>query len=319
MARVEGEDPVLRVTGVSKFYGRTTAVADLNLELWRGQSLGLLGPNGAGKTTTLKMLATLLKPDSGTIEILGHSTEDPYRVRPSIGFMPDVLGIYPEMHVTDYLEFFCRAYAIRPGDLRSRIESVATFVGLRDLLDQPLAGMSRGMLQRVALARALVHQPPLLLLDEPAAGLDPRSRVQFRRLLQELLREGKTVVISSHVLSDLEDVCSHITVMEEGSLLCSETIEQFLKHGLGPRTVHLRVSSDAEAALAALRSFPGIAGTRPVEEEKLLACELPRETGAVAALLRHLLDAGVEVESCAEPALSLEQAYLQRTRPEPSA
>ncbi len=256
------------------------------------------------------MLATLLKPDQGTFRVAGQS--DPYQVRRIIGYMPDVLGIYPEMQVREYLEFFARAYELHGARRRERIEEMVAFAGLDRWLERPLEGMSRGQLQRVALARALLHDPQLLLLDEPAAGLDPRSRVEFRRLLQELRQRGKTVVISSHVLSDLEDTSSHIAVIEQGAMLCLEPMHDFLEKTSSKVTYRLSLAGQPELALEWLARHPRVDSVRPDGEDILV--ELRRAEGLARSLLLELIENAFEVEGFGEVRLSLEQAYLARTR-----
>jgi len=307
----EAAAPVMEARGLTKSFGATRAVSDLGFRLSAGETLALVGPNGAGKTTTLLMLATLLPPDSGEITVMGRSARDPFRVRPLIGFMPDVLGVYPEMLVGEYLEFFARAYAIEESLLGYSIREAATFAGLEEILDAPAAGLSRGMLQRVSLARALLHDPPVLLLDEPAAGLDPRSRTEFRQMLLELRRKGKAIVISSHVLADLEEVSTRIAVIEEGRVLCNEEMDVFVKKAGRMRTFRVSAGGDGGHAYSLLKERPDLTGLRWDGEELLF--ELSRDGAAAAQVLRALVEGGVQVEGFAEVPFSLEKAYLVRT------
>jgi ABC-2 type transport system ATP-binding protein len=309
---MEQHGPVVTVRGLSKRFGATLAVDDVSFTLEAGEMLALVGPNGAGKSTTLRMLATLLPPDRGEIHILGLSVRDPFPVRRKIGFMPDVLGIYPEMLVGEYLEFFARAYEIEERLIGYSINEVSSFAGLEQMLETPAAGLSRGMLQRVALARALLHDPAVLLLDEPAAGLDPRSRAEFRQMLLELRKKGKTAVISSHVLSDLEETCNRIAVIEEGRLQVLETMSVFLERARGDRTYRVALAAGAERAHAILAERPEVSRLR--WEGDTLVFEMPREKGVAARLLRALVgEEEIEVEAFAEVAVSLEEAYLVRT------
>jgi len=305
----EGQ-PMLRMRGVSKSFGFTPAVRDVSFDLMPGQVLALVGSNGAGKTTTLRMLATLLPPDTGEIAIMGHSVADPFKVRPLLGFMPDVLGIYPEMLVGEYLEFFARAYNIPENMIDYCINEAVSFTGLQQMLPAPAAGLSRGILQRVALARALLHDPPVLLMDEPAAGLDPRSRADFRYMLLELRRKGKTVIISSHVLADLEDTCSHIAVIDHGVLMAFETMGTFLERAQRTRTWKVRVNGASDPTFKMLQSLPNVANLRYHGETMLF--ETPFGTKG-AEILRNLVSADAEIEEFAEVPLSLEEAYLART------
>lgn len=308
----DADEAVVAVRGLSKRYGTTQAVDDVNFTLHAGDMLALVGPNGAGKSTTLRMLATLLPPDRGDIHIAGLSVRDPFKVRRKIGFMPDVLGIYPEMLVGEYLEFFARAYEIEERLIGYSIKEVTAFAGLDKLLDSPAAGLSRGMLQRVALARALLHDPPVLLLDEPAAGLDPRSRSEFRQMLLELRRKGKTAVISSHVLSDLEDTCNRIAVIDHGRLLVLEEMSVFLERARGARTYRIIFVEGAERAHHMLAERTDINNLR--WDGEALLFDLPHEKGVAARILRALMgEEDIAVEAFAEEAFSLEEAYLVRT------
>lgn len=308
----EQPEPVVAVRGLTKHFGATRAVDDVSFTLERGDMLALVGPNGAGKSTTLRMLATLLPPDGGDMQILGMSARDPFKIRRKIGFMPDVLGIYPEMLVGEYLEFFARAYEIEERLIGYSIKEVSAFAGLEKLLDTPAAGLSRGMLQRVALARALLHDPPLLLLDEPAAGLDPRSRSEFRAMLIELRKKGKTAIISSHVLSDLEETCNRIAVIEDGRLQVMEAMNVFLERARGARTYRVSFAHGADRAHAILAERTDISHLR--WDGDALLFDLPRDLGTAARILRAILAADdIEVESYSEVTFSLEEAYLVRT------
>lgn len=304
--------PVVRARGVSKRFGNVVAVSDLSFDLGPGQAMALVGPNGAGKTTTLRMLATLLRPDSGEIQIMGKDVHDPFQVRPLIGYMPDVLGVYPEMLVREYLEFFARAYEIEERMLEYRMGEVVAFAGLREWMDVPAGGLSRGMLQRVALARALLHDPKVLLMDEPAAGLDPRARVEFREMLADLLRRGKSAIISSHVLADLEETCDRVTVIEMGRMLFSETMDVFLERARSSRTFRVRVTrTQGDQARDLLANHAQVTEVRWDGEDLLF--DLVRGLGRPSSILRDLVTVPLEVESFAEVTCTLEQAYLKRT------
>ena len=304
--------PVVVARGLSKRFDGTQAVDDLSFQLEAGDVLALVGPNGAGKSTTLRMLATLLIPDSGEFTLLGKSSSDPFAIRRLIGFMPDVLGIYPEMLVEEYLEFFARAYEIDESLIAYRINEVSAFARIESLLDAPAVGLSRGMLQRVALARALLHDPPLLLLDEPAAGLDPRARVELRQMLFELRAKGKTAIISSHVLSDLEETCNRIAVLENGRLQALESMRVFVERARGPLTYRAAFGYGADRAHGLLSAREDVTHLR-WEGESLLF-ELSREKAIAPTILRALAsDADIAVESFTEVTLSLEKAYLART------
>ncbi len=212
----------VRTVALSKRYGNLTAVNDLDLEVPEGSVFGLIGPNGAGKSTTFAILASILSPTSGTAEVAGFDpSSDPRSVRRHLGYMPDVMGVYDNLRVDEYLEFFAAAHELRRSSWPGLIDGLLELVGLEVKREAMVESLSRGMKQRLALARGLVHDPDVLVLDEPASGLDPRARVELRTLLGELKAMGKTVVISSHILTEMEEMCSHVAIMEAGRLLAA--------------------------------------------------------------------------------------------------
>ncbi|MEA2686151.1 MAG: type transport system ATP-binding protein [Actinomycetota bacterium] len=217
---IEGDGLAVRTVGLTKRFGDLIAVRDLSLDVPTGSVFGLIGPNGAGKSTTLSILASVLTPTSGTARVAGcDPVHDARGVRRRVGYMPDVLGVYDNLSVQEYLEFFAAAYALPRAAWKGLVDGLLELVGLEVKRTAMVESLSRGMKQRLALARALVHDPEVLLLDEPASGLDPRARVELRALLAELQSMGKTIVISSHILSEMEEMCSHVAIMEAGRLL----------------------------------------------------------------------------------------------------
>ena len=212
----------VRTVALTKRYGSLAAVNALDLEVPEGSVFGLIGPNVAGKSTTFAILASILSPTSGTAEVAGFNpSDDPRSVRRHLGYMPDVLGVYDNLRVDEYLEFFAAAHELRRSSWPGLIDGLLELVGLEVKREAMVESLSRGMKQRLALARALVHDPEVLVLDEPASGLDPRARVELRTLLGELRAMGKTVVISSHILTEMEEMCSHVAIMEAGRLLAA--------------------------------------------------------------------------------------------------
>jgi len=212
----------VRTVALTKRYGKLAAVDDLDLEVPEGSVFGLIGPNGAGKSTTFAILASILSPTSGAVEVAGFDPSlDPRSVRRHLGYMPDVLGVYDNLQVDEYLEFFAAAHGLRRSSWPGLIDGLLELVGLEVKREAMVESLSRGMKQRLALARALVHDPEVLVLDEPASGLDPRARVELRTLLGELRAMGKTVVISSHILTEMEEMCTHVAIMEAGRLLAA--------------------------------------------------------------------------------------------------
>lgn len=214
------EDAIVRTHGVTKMYGQLAAVGSVDLAVPRGSIYGLIGPNGAGKTTLMTMVASLLKPTSGSVSVDGHDPAvDAGAVRRKLGYMPDGLGVYDGLDVGGYLEFFAAAYRIPEDEWPALIDGLLELVDLEVKRDAAVNSLSRGMKQRLSLARALVHDPELLILDEPASGLDPRARIELRELLWALQGMGKTIIVSSHILSELQEICSHVGIMEAGRLL----------------------------------------------------------------------------------------------------
>ncbi|MGH9187149.1 MAG: ABC transporter ATP-binding protein [Acidimicrobiales bacterium] len=240
---------MIRTNGLTKRYGDLFAVRDVDLAVPRGSVFGLIGPNGAGKTTTMAILASLLRPTAGQVEVAGaNPVIHPREVRRRVGYMPDVVGVYDNLRVQEYLEFFAASYRIPRRSWPSLIDGLLELVDLTTKRGAAVDSLSRGMKQRLSLARALVHDPEVLILDEPASGLDPRARIDLRNLINELRDMGKTVVISSHILPELEEVCTEVAIVEAGRLLASgppRTILQALGHG---RRVRVRLAGGEERA-----------------------------------------------------------------------
>jgi ABC-2 type transport system ATP-binding protein len=306
----------LRTERLTKRYGRSLAVAGVELEIEQGEIFGLVGPNGAGKTTTLKMLATLLVPTAGDAEIGGHSVRrDPDAVRSVIGYMPDTFGVYDDMKVWEYLDFFGRCYGLSASRRRQMIGDLLELVDLNDKRNAYVQELSRGMQQRLCLAHALVHDPQVLLLDEPASGLDPRARVELRELLRELRSLGKTIVISSHILPELEELCTSVAIIDHGRVLASGRVddiaEKFRVGGVYRATI---VGDEAEIDKAEehFRSNPDVASVvrRPGGE---LEFALRGDADAAASVLTAAVRAGVRASSFGPAASDLEELFLQIT------
>jgi ABC-2 type transport system ATP-binding protein len=239
----EPADLAVRVEGLTKRYGDLFAVRDLDLAVPRGAIFGLIGPNGAGKSTTFLVLASLLAPTAGRVQVAGHDpVAEPRAVRAKLGYMPDVMGVYDNLRVSEYLEFFAGAYRLPRSAWPGVIEGLLELVELAGKRDAMVDSLSRGMKQRLSLARALVHDPEVLVLDEPASGLDPRARVELRELLVELRDMGKTVVVSSHILAELEEMCSEVAILEAGRLLAVGTPRSIGDQLGGARVVRVRLA-----------------------------------------------------------------------------
>lgn len=308
----EERKPLVRAVGLTKSFLGTLALSDFSLTLYPGEILGLVGPNGAGKTTLLRILATLTQPDSGEATICGYSLGEVKKIRGLIGFMPDVLGVYDDMLVLEYLEFFARACGL-PEEVRPfAIEETLKVIGLAHVAEQPVDGLSRGMKQRLALGRSILHNPKLLLLDEPASGLDPLARLELREILRRLQNQGATVVISSHVLEDLADMCDRIAVVSKGRSVLVDKTERLIQQK-GSRRMRLRAHSQREKLYDYLNTYEGLTGLRWDNECVVFQMEGATEK-EVAGLLRSTVEAGIDLISFQEEKPSLESAYLNVTQ-----
>ena len=307
---------IVRTEGLVKRYDRTVAVAGIDLSIDQGEIFGLVGPNGAGKTTTLRMLATLLRPDAGTAEIDGWSvTRNPDEVRRVLGFMPDAFGVYDDMKVWEYLDFFARCYGLPAAGRRRMIGDLLELVDLGDRRDAYVQDLSRGMQQRLCLAHALVHDPRVLLLDEPASGLDPRARVELRELLRELRSMGKTIVISSHILPELEELCTSVAIVDHGQVLAQgrvSEIERRLRFGAVLRVRLLLEGDELAAARDRFAAQPEVASAT-ILPDGTIELGFRGDDAASARLLADSVSAGLPIVSFARAASDLEELFLQVT------
>ncbi len=310
---------IVRTEGLVKRYAGTLAVAGIDLAVEPGEIFGLVGPNGAGKTTTLRILATLLRPSGGEAEIAGWSvTRQPDQVRRVLGFMPDEFGVYDDMKVWEYLDFFARCYGITAAGRRRMIGDLLELVDLGDKRDRYVDTLSRGMQQRLCLAHALVHDPQVLLLDEPASGLDPRARVELRELLRELRALGKTILISSHILPELEELCTSVAIVDHGQVLAQgrvSDIERRLRFGAVLRVRVLAEGADLEAVRDRFAADRDVASS-VILDDGAIELGFRGDDAAAARLLAETIRAGVPVISFARAASDLEELFLQVTAAE---
>jgi ABC-2 type transport system ATP-binding protein len=296
-----------------KDYGDFTAVGQLNLKITAGEMFGFIGPNGAGKSTTIRFLATLLRASRGEGIVNGHSvTKDPMGVRQSVGYMPDNFGVYDGMKVWEFLDFFAVAYRIQRAQRKKVIADVLELLDLAHKRDDFVNGLSRGMKQRLCLAKTLVHDPPVLILDEPASGLDPRARVEVKALLKELRRMGKTILISSHILTELADCCTSIGIIERGQLLMHGPIAEVYRRIRSNRMVVIRFAHNMDAGLSIIRSCPQL---RDVQvEDSSATIELDTDDAGVAELLRQLVSQNIGICSYSEKEPTLEDVFMLVTQ-----
>lgn len=301
---------IVEAKNLRKEYGALVAVKDVNFAIERGQVVGLIGPNGAGKTTLLKMLATLLEPTDGQIRILGYDTEKEYLpIREHLGYMPDFFGLYDDLTITECLAFFAKTYRVPDTQIPKRIENVLNYIGLTEKRNDFVQNLSRGMVQRLGLGALLVHEPDLFLLDEPASGLDPKARIELRKVLTRLSHEGKTIIISSHILTELSDFCSHIIIMDRGDFLAHGTIDEILAGIDHSKRVKITVLEQIEAAEALISSLPY--GEVLDRKENALTVKMPGDLEALAALNTALVQQGLKVTSFYEEKTNLEDIFLK--------
>jgi ABC-2 type transport system ATP-binding protein len=315
-------DPAIDIRDLRHRYKTHQAVAGVTFTVQRQSIHGFVGPNGAGKTTTLKILATLLQPQTGAVAVFGQSiVTHRNEVRRKIGFMPDHFSMYRQMTVFEYLDFFGAAYGMGQAQRDKTIGDVLALTDMSGRKDDLINGLSRGMQQRVSLARVLVHDPDLLLLDEPASGLDPRARIELMEILEELRRLGKTIFISSHILSELATLCDHVTILDRGTVKYTGTMRGLIANGdSATASYQLALASEHPATADALAKLPGMQRVAP---------PLPNETAGLArytltfdraqlpvnAILQTVLGAGGEVVSCQEDVKHLNQAFMDLTEP----
>jgi ABC-2 type transport system ATP-binding protein len=302
----------IEVTNLKKNFGGTRAVADVSFSFSSGQVVGFVGPNGAGKTTTMRILSTLDEPTGGDATIDGISVvEDPERARHLVGYVPDSLPTHRDMSVHEYLDFFARAYSLKSERRKKIIDSIEEFTNLAGIRDKMLNALSKGMKQRVSLARSLLHDPPVLIMDEPAAGLDPRARIELRELLRVLSAQGKAILISSHILTELAEICHAAVIIEQGKILMAGAISDLLNSSLPRRTVVVRVLEKQEDLHRELLQMPRIENARINGSEIVL--EVDGMEDACSDLLASLVQRGYRVLEFKLQRANLEEVFMNIT------
>ncbi len=290
------ETSAIHLRDVEMRYGATRALRDVSLAIPPGSLCGLVGPNGAGKTTTMRIVVTDLVPTEGEVSVLGHALpREVEAVRPRIGYMPDSAGLYEELSLREYLDFFASFYGLGKAARPAAVAAAMELAGVARFADRRLTGLSKGERQRVMLSRALIHDPELMVLDEPADGLDPRGRVELREMLRLLNERGKTILVSSHILADLEEICTDLVFIDRGRVLFQGSRERLLEGGLQSARVRIETLEGAG------------------ELETVLVVSLPPDPASACRLLRELVEAGVPVTSFARTTESLEDVYMRLT------
>lgn len=306
---------MIELKNITKTYGKLKAVDDLSLEIGPGEVFGFIGPNGAGKSTTMKILACLLRPDEGIAKVGGCNVlTDGDKIRRMLGYMPDFLGVYDDLTVDEYLQFFASAFSIERKRRRAVVDSVLELTDLGYKKNTMVSGLSRGMQQRLGIARVLIHEPKVLLLDEPASGLDPRARIEMRELLTELARMGKVLMVSSHILSELAEMCTSIGIIEQGKLLFSGTLAEALERVQAGELVRLRLEDEASAPRVAdlLRADERVGSV--TIDGPTLDIEVKAVGQAHHFIIERVIEAGGRVASLVPRQIRLEDAFLKLTQ-----
>ncbi len=305
---------MIETRDLTKKYGELFAVKSLNLKLDRGDVFGFIGPNGAGKTTTMRILATLLNPTWGEAYVCGHSIyTHPKEIRRSIGYMPDFFGVYDDMKVIEYLEFFAAAYRIKGPQRRKVCDDVLELVDLGYKRDAFVTSLSRGMTQRLGLARVLLHDPQVLLLDEPASGLDPRARIEIRGLLKELRGMGKTIMVSSHILPELADICNKVGIIERGELLVNSEVTDVMKQVRTKTVLKVQVVDEVDRAAKLLGEHPAVESVE-VSPAAELSVTLKEGIEDYTELPTLLIAAGLKLKLFKPEEINLETAFMELTK-----
>lgn len=309
------EEPVINIQNVSHSFKGHRALQGISFQVHPKSLHGFVGPNGAGKTTTLKIICTLLRPQAGKVEVFGHSVQTAVKeIRKRIGFMPDHFSTYRQMTVFEYLDFFGAAYGLGVEQRDQVINDVLTLTDMDGRRDSLISGLSRGMQQRVSLARVLVNDPDLLLLDEPASGLDPRARIELMEILQELKRMGKTIFISSHILSELAELCDSVTIIDRGLIKYSGSMDGLLTHEEEHPSYKVTLGSLAdEAFVSSLTSEPGILSVTTTEKPRELRISIDATLTTTGDLLTKIIERNGQIESFQKDRKHLNQAFLDLT------
>ncbi|ADQ06256.1 ABC transporter related protein [Caldicellulosiruptor hydrothermalis 108] len=302
--------PLLEIEGLTKFYGKKKAVDNLSFSVEEGQIFGFVGPNGAGKTTTMKIMCGLLRADGGCVKINGMDiSKNLSKVKSLIGYMPDFFGVYDNLKVNEYLEFFAHAYRIKGTKAQKMIDDLLELVRLTDKKYDFVDSLSRGMKQRLCLARCLIHNPLLLVLDEPASGMDPQSRIEMKEILKNLKDMGKTIIISSHILPELSELCTHVGIINQGRMVAQGDIAQITMLAHGTKRIKVRFVEDFKEALTVFKEFPAVSNVQVIENGYILSFD--GDDNDMFLLIKGLIDRGARVCEVGLVEGSLEEAFMK--------
>ena len=305
----------VNILNLRKDFGATRAVDDISFSFSSGQIIGFVGPNGAGKTTTMRILATLDEPTSGDAKIDGVSiVEVPEKARRLIGYVPDALPMHRDISVHEYLDFFARAYGLTGTQRRQVVENIEEFTNLTGIQERTLYALSKGMKQRVSLARALLHDPPVLVMDEPAAGLDPRARVELRELLRILSDQGKAILISSHILTELSEICDSAVIIEQGRIIAAGTLQEIAKPDIEQHTVLIRPLSRQDDLYKVLMLIPNVAAVNRLGNE--IEARITGSEETCSDLLENLIRDGYRIVEFKQQGSDLESVFMNVTQEE---
>lgn len=303
---------VVSVSNLRISYGKLEAVRGVSFEIPKGEVFGFIGPNGAGKSSTIRVLATLQTKFEGVVRVNGIDVRrDPDRVREMVGFMPDFFGVYEDLTAREYLHFFAAAYRIPRQKREAIVDDVLQLTDLTHKIDSPVDSLSRGMKQRLSLARVLIHDPDLLLLDEPASGLDPRARIEVRELLKAMKDMGKTIIVSSHILHELSQLCTRIGIIEAGKLVAEGSLNDIYRQLSLKRVVHVQLAGPLNGLVTDLRLVPGIESVE--EQTDRLAIRLREDELAVEDLHAEIVRLGGRVRMFQPEAMDMETAFMKLT------
>ncbi|MHC4586298.1 MAG: ABC transporter ATP-binding protein [Planctomycetota bacterium] len=299
----------VETSNIRKEFGTLLAVNDVNICVQRGQVMGLIGPNGAGKTTLLRILATVLRPTAGSARLLGKDLAKEYLgIRKSIGYLPDFFNLYEDLTARECLEFFAKAYGIKPDLVNDQIDMALEYVELEDKRNDFIRNLSRGMVQRMGVAVLLVHNPEIFILDEPASGLDPKARIQLRKVLAKLSSEGRTIIISSHILTELSGFCSHIAIMDKGNIVLYGSVEDIQQKLTGIRKVVIKILNDCEKAVGLINGFPNTV-VKSVSDNTITA-EMAESQENLAGLNAMLVSNSIKVIGFGEEKADIEDIFM---------